>query len=172
MRAQGLTSGSRMSRIRIAISIPAISIAAILIAAIVLAAIGGRAAAQRRRRDPPPASAAPVPFDANVQWTVFVSAYGGQPARRTVASAEPGAIPVPMSGWQCTYSAPNRARLDDANWSEVRTLECTRGDAIVSTTGFCQIAGPSWGARAGVLSLGARGEASRVQVTLDCSVVP
>ena len=129
----------------------------------------GAASAQRGRRRPPEPPA--VPYDAAVQWTVFVSAHGDQAARRTVASAEPGSIPVPMEGWQCTYSAPTRAQVNATNWSEVRTLECSRGDAIVSTTGFCQIAGPSWGARAGVLSLGARGDASRVQVTVDCSVV-
>jgi hypothetical protein len=142
--------------------------AAILLA-LALLALAGAASAQRRHRDPPPPP--PVPYDAVVQWTVFVSAYGDQAARRTVASAEPGSIPIPMEGWQCTYSAPTRARVNDTNWSEVRTLECTRGDALISTTGFCQIAGPSWGARAGVLSLGALGNPSRVQVTLDCSVV-
>ena len=42
---------------------------------------------------------------------------------------------------------------------------------MVSTSGFCQISGPSWGARAAVLSLGTRAAQSRVQVTLDCSVI-
>ena len=127
------------------------------------------ASAQRRRRPEPEPAA--VPADAVVQWTVFVSAYGEHPAQRTVASAEPAAIPVPIAGWQCTHSAPNRARLNDTNWSEVRTLECTHGDAVVSTTGFCQVSGPSWGARAGVLALGSRTDASRVTVTLDCAVI-
>lgn len=126
----------------------------------------GGSRGRRRAAEPPP-----VPYDAAVQWTVFVSAHGDQAARRTVASAEPGSILVPMEGWQCTYSAPTRAQVNATNWSEVRTLECSRGDAIVSTTGFCQISGASWGARAGVLSLGARGDASRVQVTVDCSVI-
>jgi hypothetical protein len=127
-------------------------------------------AAQRRppREAPPPP---PIPFEAAVQWTVFVSAHGDQPSRRTVASAEPGAIPLPIEGWSCSYSAPTRARVDDTNWSEVRTLECVHQGASVSTTGFCQVAGPSWGARAGVLSLATPAAIGRVQVTLDCSVV-
>jgi hypothetical protein len=139
---------------------------AMLLVGVAVAATG-IADAQRRPRTPPP-----VPYDATVQWTVFVAALGSVPAHRAMLTPEPGSMPIPLEGWQCTYSAPNRARLDDTNWSEVRTLECARGDALVSTTGFCQIAGPSWGARAGVLSLGVRNAPSRVQVTLDCSVVP
>ncbi|MDQ3035693.1 MAG: hypothetical protein M3Y87_25025 [Myxococcota bacterium] len=140
--------------------------------ALVLAVLAGSialATAQRRDRtrdrEPPP-----VPADASVQWTVFVSAFGEHAARRTVASAEPASIPLPIAGWQCTYSAPNRAQVDASNWSEMRTLACRHGDAIVSTTGFCQVAGASWGARAGVLSLGTDAAESRVTVTLDCSV--
>jgi hypothetical protein len=112
-----------------------------------------------------------VPPDATVTWTVFVSAHGDTPSRRSVAGAEPGEIAVPVEGWSCRYGPPTRAQLDDTNWSEVRTLECTHGEGIVSTTGFCQIAGASWGARAGVLALGGRNEPSRVTVTLDCAVV-
>lgn len=134
-----------------------------LVALVALGSVG--VSAQRRPRTPPP-----VPADATVQWTVFVSAFADQPSRRTVASAEPAPIPLPIAGWQCTYSAPNRAQLDGSNWSEMRTLECTHGDAIVSTTGFCQIAGASWGARAGVLSLGTGAAEGRVTVTLDCAV--
>lgn len=125
------------------------------------------ASAQRRPRPREPRA---VPADAVVEWTVFVSAFGDQPARRSVASAEPAPIPLPLEGWQCTYSAPNRAQLDGTNWSEMRTLECTRGDALVSTTAFCQVSGASWGARAGVLSLGTAAAESRVTVTLDCAV--
>ena len=143
--------------------------AALALAALALASSIALASAQRRERtrdrQPPP-----VPADAAVQWTVFVSAYGDQAARRTVASAEPASIPLPIAGWQCTYSAPNRAQVDGTNWSEMRTLECTHGDAVVSTTGFCQVAGASWGARAGVLSLGTSAAESRVTVTLDCAV--
>lgn len=146
------------------------TIAATLAVALSSLAFAPSAPAQRRERRTPPAERM-VPPDATVQWTVFVSAYGDHPAQRTVATAEPAAIPVPIAGWQCTHSAPTRARLNDTNWSEVRTLECTHGDAVVSTTGFCQIAGASWGARAGVLALGARTDASRVTVTLDCAVV-
>lgn len=140
---------------------------AILVALSAPLAEGQRRDRQRAREHAPPAD---VPADAAVQWTIFVSAYGDQPARREVASIDPGTIAVPAEGWSCTYSAPTRAQIDERNWSEVRTLECTRGDAVVSTTGFCQIAGPSWGARAGVLSLGARGAPARVSVTLDCAV--
>ena len=140
--------------------------------ALALFALVPSAPAQRRERGRGRAAAERVvPPDATVQWTVFVSAHGDQPARRTVATADPASIEVPMPGWQCTYSAPNRAQLNETNWSEVRTLECTHGDAVVSTTGFCQIAGASWGARAGVLALGARTDASRVTVTLDCAVL-
>lgn len=151
----------------------ALALGAGLGAALVVLLVAPSAPAQRRerRREAAPEPARAIAADATVQWTVFVSAYGDHPAQRTVASAEPAAIPVPIAGWQCTHSAPNRARLNDTNWSEVRTLECTHGDAVVSTTGFCQVAGASWGARAGVLALGARTDASRVTVTLDCAVV-
>jgi hypothetical protein len=127
--------------------------------------------AQRRDREAATARARAVPADAAVQWTAFVSSYGTTAARRMTISAEAGAIPLPMPSWQCTYSTPTRANLDAVNWSEVRTLECTHGDAVVSTTGFCQIAGASWGARAGVLALGAGASTARVTVTLDCSVI-
>ena len=111
-----------------------------------------------------------MPLDANVTWTVFVSAYGEHSAQRQTATAEAGSIELPGVPWSCTYSTPNRAQLNATNWSEVRTLECTRGEAVVSTTGFCQIAGPSWGARAAVLSLGGPAGTTRVSVTLDCAV--
>lgn len=120
---------------------------------------------RRRHREPPP-----VPLDADVTWTVFVSAYGEHSAERRTATAEAGSIELPDSPWSCTYSTPNRAQLNATNWSEVRTLECTRGEAVVSTTGFCQIAGASWGARAAVLSLGGPAGTTRVSVTLDCAV--
>ncbi|AKF08521.1 hypothetical protein [Sandaracinus amylolyticus] len=148
---------------------PALVRTLFLVIVAVVALAPSAAPAQRRPRGE--RRERPVPADATVQWTVFVSAHGDQPARRTTATAEPGSIEVPMSGWQCTYSAPNRAQLNETNWSEVRTLECTHGDAVVSTTGFCQIAGASWGARAGVLALGSRTDASRVTVTLDCAVL-
>ena len=146
-----------------------VAIAAAL-TALSLVLLAPSAPAQRRERRAPAAERV-VPADAAVQWTVFVSAYGDQPAQRTVASAEPAAIPMPIAGWQCTHSAPTRARLNDTNWSEVRTLECSHGDAVVSTTGFCQVSGASWGARAGVLALRAPSDASRVTVTLDCAVI-
>ncbi|UJR78858.1 hypothetical protein [Sandaracinus amylolyticus] len=143
----------------------------LLLSVIAVIALAPSAAPAQRRPRGGRAAERVVPADATVQWTVFVSAHGDQPARRTTASAEPGTIEVPMPGWQCTYSAPNRAQLNETNWSEVRTLECTHGDAVVSTTGFCQISGASWGARAGVLALGSRTDASRVTVTLDCAVI-
>jgi hypothetical protein len=40
----------------------------------------------------------------------------------------------------------------------------------LSTTGFCQIASASWGARAALLSLGSTGQSERIQVTVDCTV--
>jgi hypothetical protein len=74
------------------------------------------------------------------------------------------------TGWTCSVGTPTRAAVDTAHWSEVRTLECRRGDAVVSTTGFCQIASASWGARAGVLSLGSTAAEERLQLTVDCTV--
>ncbi len=141
-------------------------LSALALAAIVLSA-WGVADAQRRRRDPPP-----VPADARIQWTLIVSAYDDHPATRSEVSSEPGRVTLPMSEWTCTYGAPNRASLDATNWSEMRALECRHGDGVVSTTGFCQIAGASWGARAGVLSLGVGASPSRVTLTLDCAVLP
>ncbi len=135
---------------------------------VLLSALGSTVFAQtreRRRREP-----AAIPMDATIQWTVFVSAYEDTPARRTNVATEPGTIGVPIAGWQCRYSAPNRAQLDGTNWSEMRTLECTHGNAVVSTTGFCQIAGASWGARAAMLSLGSTAADSRATVTLDCAM--
>lgn len=136
--------------------------------AITLVALGSTALAQTRgRRSREPAA---IPADAAIQWTLFVSAYEDTPARRAATTAEPGTIDVPLAGWQCRYSAPHRAQLNGTNWSEMRTLECTHGTAIVSTTGFCQISGTSWGARAAVLSLGTGTAESRATITLDCAV--
>lgn len=103
---------------------------------------------------------------------MFVSAYRDRPASRNVVSEEPGTIPLPLEAWQCAYSAPTRTQIDASRWSEVRTLECTHGDARVSTSGSCQVTGATWSARAGVLSLETRTSEGRVDVTLDCAVVP
>jgi hypothetical protein len=142
-----------------------VALGAVLALAALLGTPPSTVGAQRRHREPPP-----VPADAAVQWTVFVSAFGDQAPHRSTASAEPGTVPLPIAGWSCTYSAPNRAQLDANNWSEMRTLECTHAGAVVSTTGFCQVAGASWGARAAVLSLGTPASEGRVTVTLDCAV--
>jgi hypothetical protein len=137
---------------------------------LVLSLFGSIGVAQRRRRTPPPPP--PITMDAAVvSWSLFVSAYGETPSsRRTISSVEPGPIPVPLAGWACTYGAANRARLNDTTWSEVRSIECTHGDAVVTTSGFCQVVGASWGARAGVLSLGSTTGTSRLDITLDCEV--
>lgn len=126
--------------------------------------------AQRRRRTPPPPP--PILMDAAVvSWSLFVSAYGETPAHRSaIETATSGPIPVPLEGWSCVYGAANRARLNDTTWSELRSIECTRGDAVVTTSGFCQVVGGSWGARAGVLSLGSTSGVSRLNITLDCEV--
>lgn len=125
---------------------------------------------QRRRREPPPPP--PIEMDtATVSWSLFVSSYEGTPASRsTIDAATAGPITVPLSGWSCTYGATNRARLNDTTWSEVRAIECTHGTDVVSTSGFCQVIGPNWGARAGTLTLGSTTSASRLNITLDCEV--
>jgi hypothetical protein len=143
-------------------------LAVLLVVAIAL--LSAVATAQRRRRDPPP----PPPIDmatAVVTWTLFVSAYGETPAHRSaIEGPSAGPIPVPMAEWSCEYGAASRARLNDTTWSEVRTIECTHGTDVVSTSGFCQVIGPSWGARAGTLSIGSTTAASRLNITVDCEV--
>lgn len=106
-----------------------------------------------------------------VTWSLFVSAYGDAPAQRTaITSAEAGPIAVPIEGWSCTYGPTSRARLNASTWSEVRTIECTHGDSVVSTSGFCQVIDASWGARAGVLAIGQVTAPARLHITLDCEV--
>lgn len=145
-----------------------------LAAAVVVSLIASLALAQGgHRRTPPPPPPRPIPMGGTViDWSVFVSAYGDLPSSRTTIAAEtatPIALPA-ATGWSCTVGTPTRAAVDGEHWSEVRTLECQRGDAILSTTGFCQVVGSSWGARAAVLSLGSIGAAERIQVTVDCAV--
>lgn len=141
-----------------------------MVVGLVLESSPQTSAAQRRRREPEPPP--PISMDeASVTWSLFVSAYEGTPSsRRSIESRDPGPIPVPLAGWSCTYGAANRARLDSTTWSEVRNIECTHGDAVVSTSGFCQVIGPSWGARAGVLSVGSATGTTRLNITLDCEV--
>jgi hypothetical protein len=145
-------------------------------AALVLAILTGLAlllpsagVAQRRRTPPAPP---PIAMDAAVvSWSLFVSPYGDAPAHRTaITSSEAGPIEVPIEGWSCTYGPANRARLNTTTWSEVRTIECTHGDSVVSTSGFCQVIDASWGARAGVLAIGQVTAPSRLNITLDCEV--
>lgn len=129
----------------------------------------GSAAAQRHRAPPPPP---PIAMEgAVIEWNVFVASFRETAARRTVIPDAVTEIALaPDAGWTCSVGVPTRARIDGSNWSEVRSLTCTRGDAIVLTNGFCQIAGSSWGARAGILSLGTAESPDRAQVTLDCAV--
>lgn len=112
----------------------------------------------------------PISADVPVTWTLFVSATGSNPARRETISAREDHFDLPLNAWSCRYGVPNRARVDSLNWSETRSLECVRGDSVVSTTGFCQVSGSSWGARAAVLSLGTVDSPSRLSVSLDCEV--
>jgi hypothetical protein len=130
------------------------------------------AAAQGHRRTPPPPPARAIPMEGTViEWSVFVSAYGEGSSSRTPIAAASTPVTLPeAAGWACTVGTPTRAAVDTQHWSEVRTLECQRGDATVSTTGFCQIAGASWGARAGVLSLSSTGAPEHLQLTVDCTV--
>jgi hypothetical protein len=139
--------------------------------AVALSASVGGASAQRRRVTPPPPPPPITMESAVIEWNVFVASFHDTAARRTVVPGEVTEIALaPDAGWTCSVGAPTRARIDDTNWSEVRSLTCTHGDAVVSTNGFCQIAGASWGARAGILSLGTAASADRAQVTLDCAV--
>jgi hypothetical protein len=108
---------------------------------------------------------------ATITWSLFVSAYGDSPASRfAIDTPTPGPIPVPLGGWTCTYGAASRARLNDTMWTELRTIDCIHGTDVVSTSGFCQVAGANWGARAATLSLGATSAPSRLNLTLDCEV--
>lgn len=142
------------------------SLSLVLLVALLVAALAPWAEAQRRRRAPPI-----IPMEGTeIEWTVFVAAYGTEAARRTTIEPAAGNVELPGAEWSCAYTVPNRARLNETNWSEVRTLECRRADAVVSTTGFCQIAGDSWGARAAVLSLGTAAATTRLQITLDCAI--
>lgn len=140
---------------------------ALAVLCLVLLAASG-ALAQRRRREPDPP---PIPMDATVlEWTTFVAAYRDASSSRTVVPAETTTLTVPDPEWTCVVDAPVRARLNDTTWSEVRQIECSRAGTVVSTSGFCQVVGSTWGARAAVLSLGATGAAERLQITLDCEV--
>ena len=135
-------------------------------------AIAGSSAAQRHRPRPPIAAPRAIPMEGTViAWSVFVSAYGDAASSRSPITGAVTPLTVPAAaGWSCSVSVPTRAAVDTEHWSEVRTLECRRGDAILSTTGFCQIVVASWGARAAVLSLGSTTSEERVQVTVDCAV--
>ena len=137
---------------------------------VALALVAGVASAQRRRHEPPPP---PIEMEsAVVTWSLFVSAYGDAPARRTAIDTPPtGSIPVPLSDWSCSYGAATRTRLNDTAWSELRTVECTHGTDIVATSGACQVLGASWSARAATLSLGTTGSSRRVHISLDCEVL-
>jgi|GEM_PF-2136198 len=145
------------------------SSAALVLTALIALLLPSSSTAQRRRHPPTPP---PIAMDAAVvSWSLFVSPYGDAPAqRRAITSAEAGPIEVPIEGWACTYGPASRARLNSTTWSEVRTIECTHGDSVVSTSGFCQVIDASWGARAGVLAIGQLTAPSRLNITLDCEV--
>lgn len=123
--------------------------------------------AQRRRR---PRN---IPFEGTVvQWSLFVSAHGPVPAQRTTIDAQPSGISIPETSYTCSYGAPNRVAVNATTWSETRFVECRFGSTVVSTSGFCQVSGTSWGPRAAVLYLAEEGATERLQVTLDCTVTP
>lgn len=105
-----------------------------------------------------------------IEWTTFVAAYRDASSSRTVVPATEAPVVVPDPEWTCRVNAPVRARLNETTWSEVRQLECSRAGTVVSTSGFCQVVGGTWGARAAVLSLGTTGGADRLAITLDCEV--
>ncbi len=135
---------------------------------VALAAFGsGTVDAQRRRR---PRN---IPLEGTpVEWTLFVSPHGATGAQRTTLTAEAGAVAIPETSYQCRYGAPNRVAISTENWSETRTLECQFGTTIISTSGFCQVSGASWGPRAAVLSLSEVSDTERIQVSIDCAVRP
>lgn len=125
----------------------------------------GSVDAQRRRRPQG------IPMEGTpVEWTLFVSPHGGTPAQRQTLSADAGVISLPERPYSCRYGAPNRVAISTENWSETRTLECQIGSTILSTNGFCQVSGASWGPRAAVLYVAEVGDTERVQVSLDCAV--
>lgn len=126
----------------------------------------------RRRTPRPPAAPASLPMAGTlIDWSIFVSAYGDAPSSRSPVPTTVMPVTLPEStGWSCSVGTPTRAAVDSEHWSEVRTLECRRGDSILSTNGFCQVIGSSWGARAAVLSLGSASAEERIQLTVDCSV--
>lgn len=105
-----------------------------------------------------------------VEWTAFVAAYRDAGASRTTVPSEASPLAVPDAEWTCEVGAPVRARLNDTTWSEVRQVECARAGTVVATSGFCQVVGSTWGARAAVLTLGAASGPDRLQITLDCEV--
>lgn len=144
------------------------ALAAPVLAAALAAHLGAPAevGAQRRRPRNIPLEGTPV------EWTLFVSPHGSTPAQRGVISADAGVIAIADTTYQCRYGAPNRVAISTQNWSETRALECQIGTTIVSTSGFCQVSGASWGPRAGVLYLSEVGDTERIQVSLDCAVRP
>lgn len=123
--------------------------------------------AQRRRRP----QNIPI-VGTTIEWTLFVSPHGATPAQRGAVGTDAGIITIPETAYQCRYGAPSRVAISAENWSETRTLECQIGTTIVSTNGFCQVSGASWGPRAAVLYLSELDATERVQVTLDCVVQP
>lgn len=130
--------------------------------------VAGSGVAQRHHRDPPPP---PISMEATaIEWTTFVAAYRDAAASRTVVPSAVTVVSVPDPEWTCQVDAPVRARLNETTWSEVRQIECTRAGTVVATSGFCQVVGGTWGARAAVLTLGAAGAPDRLQITLDCEV--
>lgn len=128
--------------------------------------VGSGVDAQRRRPRNIPFAGTPV------EWTLFVSPHGSAPAQRGPIGADAGAVAIQESAYQCRYSAPSRVAISTEHWSETRSLECQFGTTLVSTRGFCQVAGPSWGPRAAVLYLGEVDGAERIEVSMDCAVRP
>lgn len=138
------------------------------LAIVTLVALGTSGADAQRRRRP-----RNIPLEGTpVEWTLFVSPHGGTAAQRTTITSEAGAIAIPETTYQCRYGAPNRVAISTENWSETRALECQVGTTIVSTSGFCQVSGSSWGPRAAVLYLSEVGDTERIQVSIDCAVRP
>ena len=142
-------------------------VTSVALALVVVAALSNSVDAQRRRR---PHN---IPLEGTpVEWTLFVSPHGAAAAQRTAITSEAGAVTIADTTYQCRYGAPNRVAISTTNWSETRTLECQVGTTLVSTSGFCQVSGESWGPRAAVLYLSEVGDTERIQVSIDCAVRP
>lgn len=109
-----------------------------------------------------------------VKWSVFTGPYRSATANKTELGVEAGSVVLPPElKWTCDTSVAERKTVSATNWSEVRAVTCKHGEAVVSVTGTCQVAGRRWYASKGSINLSnfKVGEASAVlELVLNCSV--